>query len=118
MTSPTDKVCTRCGESKPAAGFCRAKGSADGLASECRDCSAWRQRQRRARVRNMEPIQVDPRRSFYSAGESANICQRSERWVYRKVDAGVLVAAERGRGVPLRITAKSLHAYLESTGAL
>ncbi|MGB5546605.1 MAG: hypothetical protein WCB63_02500 [Polyangiales bacterium] len=33
-------------------------------------------------------------------------------------DHGVLVAAGRGRGVPLRITAKSLHAYLERTGAL
>ena len=41
----------------------------------------------------------------------------AERWVYRRVDSGELHAAERGRGVPLRITAKSLHSYLESVGA-
>ena len=118
MTSPTDKVCTRCGVLRPAEGFYGSQRSADALSAECRDCSAERQRERRERVRNMEPVQVDPRRRFYSTREVANICQRSERWVYRKVDAGELVAAERGRGVPLRITAKSLHACLESTGAL
>jgi hypothetical protein len=112
------KLCTRCGESKPAAVFCKSKRGADGLGAECRDCANARQRDRRVRVRNMEPVEVDPRRTFYSGAETANICDRSERWVYRQVDADVLVAAERGRGVPLRITAKSLRAHLESTGAL
>jgi hypothetical protein len=118
VSAPVDKVCTRCGESKQPAAFYRAKGSADGLATQCRECSAERQRDRRARVRSMEPVAVDPRRLFYSATEAANICQRSERWVYRRVDSGELRAAERGRGVPLRITGRSLHALLERCGAL
>lgn len=116
MTTP--KVCGRCGESKQAAAFCKNRGRPDGLASECRECSAQRQRERRAQVRAMEPVAFDPRRAFYGGAEAANICQRSERWVYRQVDTGVLDAAERGRGVPLRITAKSLRAYLEAHGAL
>jgi len=80
--------------------------------------SAERQRLRRARLRSMPPVEFDPRRLFWSVAEVASICQRSERWVYRQVDAGVLDATERGHGVPLRITAKSLRAHLESCGAL
>ena len=92
MTTPTDKVCARCGESKQAEAFYRSKRGADGLASECRECAAARQRDRAARVRNMPPVEVDPRRMFYSTDETANICKKSARWVYRRRDAGVLAA--------------------------
>jgi len=112
------KVCTRCGESKQAAAFYASQRSPDGLASECRECSAERQRQRRARVRNMEPVVFDPRRLFYLLAEAANILNESERTTTRRIDSGELDAPERGRGVPLKITAKSLHAHLESKGAL
>jgi hypothetical protein len=117
MTTPAPKLCTHCQRTMAAAVFCKSARSADGLGSECRDCANARQRDRRVHVRNMAPVSVDHRRKFYSTPEAANIFQRSERWVYRKVDSGELAAAERGRGVPLRITAKSLHSYLESVGA-
>ena len=69
----TDKVCTRCGVLRPAEAFYSSQRSADGLAAQCRDCSAKRQRERRERVRNMEPVAVDSRRSFYLVPEVASI---------------------------------------------
>jgi hypothetical protein len=117
VTTPADKLGTRCRESKPAAAFYKSGRSSDGLAAECRECAADRQRERAARVRNMEPVEVDPRRTFYLLAEAANIFQESERTITRRIDADDLVAAERGRGKPIRITARSLHAYLERMGA-
>lgn len=66
----------------------------------------------------MPPVAFDPTRTFWTGPEVASLCRRSERWVYRQVDSGDLVAAERGRGTRLLITGKSLHKYLERCGAL
>jgi hypothetical protein len=117
MTAAADKVCSRCSESKPAAAFYKNKRSGDGLASECRECAADRQRERAARVRNMPPVEVDLRRTFYLLAEAANILEDSERTTTRRIDSGELVAPERGRGKPIKITARSLHALLERMGA-
>ena len=38
LAAPQEKRCSRCGQDKPAAAFCRNKRSADGLYSQCRTC--------------------------------------------------------------------------------
>lgn len=52
------RLCSICGEAKPAASYKSVKLSADGLASECRDCSKRvnTMRRREARALLKQPV--------------------------------------------------------------
>jgi 5-methylcytosine-specific restriction endonuclease McrA len=51
---PTSKVCTKCGEAKPLAGFQKKQSARDGLNSSCKPCENAAQRANKTPERNRE----------------------------------------------------------------
>ena len=78
------KVCTKCKEEKPLAGFNKDKGKKDGLSTQCKTCA-------RARVKqwqkdNQERHLNNLRRSREKSSQKARISEHGK--AYRKANAG------------------------------
>ena len=77
MEKPGKKVCTQCGEEKPAAEFSLRNASKDGLAARCKSCLV--EYRRRYREENKEKLSANRRRYCEENKEKVSANKRRYR---------------------------------------
>ena len=89
MEKPGKKVCTQCGEEKPAAEFSLRNASKDGLAARCKSCLV--EYRRRYREENKEKLSANKRRYYEENKEK--LCANKRR--YREENKEKVSASKR-----------------------